>query len=139
MVLADSTKLRLLRFFLLFAAIAWGVSVFGVFSTWDAAADALRGLGAKPIEYDPMLDYWLRMASGAFALVGIGYLLLAINPRKYAVILPWAGWLMILEGAVLAFHGFRLGLPPFPFYGDIGACFLGGAATLALQNSARQK
>jgi hypothetical protein len=131
-----TARFNLLRLCLLFAAIAWGVSALGVFSTWDAAANALVGMGAKPIAYDPMLDYWLRMASGAFALVGVGYLLLAINPRKYALMLPWAGWLMVFEGVVLAVHGFRLGLAPFPFYGDIAACFLGGGGILALQKSA---
>jgi hypothetical protein len=62
--------LRLLRLFLGFSAFAWGVSVVGVFVSWSAAADALQGLGAQPIAYDRMLDYWLRMAAGAFALVG---------------------------------------------------------------------
>ncbi len=136
MSLSNSARLRLLRVFLLFAAFAWGVSVFGVFTSWDAAAQALQGLGAKPITYDRMLDYWLRMASGAFTLVGIGYLLLAINPRKHASLLPWSGWLMVAEGVILAVHGFRLGLPPFPFYGDIAACFVGGGAILLLRKSA---
>jgi hypothetical protein len=62
--------LRLLRLFLGFAAFAWGISVVGVFLSWSAAAEALQGLGAQPIVYDRMLDYWLRMAAGAFALVG---------------------------------------------------------------------
>jgi len=136
MSLSNSAHLRLLRVFLLFAAFAWGVSALGVFSTWDAAVQALQGMGAKQISYDRMLDYWLRMASGAFTLVGVGYLLLAINPRKHASILPWSGWLMVVEGGVLAVHGFRLGLPPFPFYGDIAACFVGGGAILVLCKSA---
>ena len=130
-------RLRLLRGFLFFAAFVWGVSVFGVFMSWDAATLTLQGMGAKPIAYDRMLDYWLRMASGAFALVGVGYLMLALNPRKYAVMLVAAGWLMLLEGVVLAVHGFRLGLPAFPFYGDISACFVCGSAILVLQKSAR--
>ena len=135
MSLSVSARFQLLRGFLGFAAFVWGVSVCGVFSTWDAAANALSGMGAQPIAYDRMLDYWLRMASGAFALIGVGYLLLAINPRKHASVLPWSGWLMIVEGAVLAFHGIRLGLPPFPFYGDIAACFIAGVAILALRKS----
>jgi len=61
--------LRLLRLFLGFSAFAWGVSVVGVVVSWSTAAEALQGLGAQPIAYDRMLDYWLRMASGALALV----------------------------------------------------------------------
>jgi hypothetical protein len=29
---------------------------------------------------------------------------------------------------ILLVHGLRLGLPPFPFYGDTSACFFGGGA-----------
>lgn len=136
MSLSISDRFRLLRGFLGFAALIWGVSVCGVFATWDAAEIALCGMGADPIAYDRMLDYWLRMASGAFALIGLGYLLLAINPRKHVSILPWSGWLMIVEGAILAVHGIRLHLPPFPFYGDVAACFLGGAGILVFRKSA---
>ena len=75
--------LRILRILLGFAALAWGVSLVGVFLSWPAAAGALEGLGAKPITYDPMLDYWLRMASGAFALIGCWYLVLMIWPRRF--------------------------------------------------------
>jgi hypothetical protein len=129
--------LRLLRLFLGFAAVAWGVSVAGVFLSWSAAADALQGLGAKPVTYDPMLDYWLRMASGAFALVGAWYLVLMIWPGKFAAVIPWFGALMLVEGCILLFHGIRLSLPPFPFYGDTAACFLGGGGILFFSRRAK--
>jgi hypothetical protein len=130
-------QLRLLRLALLFSAFVWGISVFGVFLRWEVAAETLQGMGAKPISYDPMLDYWLRMAAGAFALVGTGYFLLAINPRKYAVMLPWFGWIMVAEGVVLLSHGLRLGIGPFPFIGDVLASFAGGVGILTFQKAAR--
>ncbi len=133
---SNPARLRLLQGFLCLGAVVWGVSVFGVFASWDAVEIALCGLGAEPIAYDRMLDYWLRMASGAFTLIGVGYLLLAINPRKHLAILPWSGWLMIVEGMILAIHGLRLHLPPFPFYGDVAACFVGGVGILVFRNSA---
>jgi hypothetical protein len=125
-------RLRLLRVFLGFAALAWGVSIFGVFLPWTRAADALRGLGASPIIYDPMLDYWLRMASGAFALVGGLYLVLMLAPEKHKAIIPWFGALMLAEGVVLLVHGVRLSLPPWPFCADTAACFVAGAGILLL-------
>jgi hypothetical protein len=129
--------LRILRLFLAFAAFAWGVSVVGVFLTWSAAVDALQGLGAQSIAYDRMLDYWLRMASGAFALVGGWYLVLMIWPRKFASVIPWFGGLMLVEGCILLFHGVRLSLPPFPFYGDTAACFVGGGGILCFARYAK--
>ena len=65
--------LRLLRLFLSFAALAWGISIVGVFLTWSSAVGALQGLGAKSIAYDPILDYWLRMAAGASAHLMRGF------------------------------------------------------------------
>jgi hypothetical protein len=128
--------LRLLRLFLGFSAAAWGVSIVGVFFSWPVAAQALEGLGSRSITYDPMLDYWLRMASGAFALIGCWYLILMFWPRKYAVAIPWFGVLMILEGVILLVHGIRLQLPPLPFYADTAACFLGGCGILGFARHA---
>ena len=129
-------KLRLLRLLLGFAAIAWGASVFGIFLTWTKATEFLQGMGAKPIAYDPMLDYWLRMAAGVFTLIGCWYLVLMLWPRKFHIAIPWFGGLMLFEGAILLFHGLRLSLPPFPFYGDVSACFLCGVGILLLARQA---
>jgi hypothetical protein len=127
-------KLRLLRMVLGFAACVWGVSIFGVFLSWPAASEALQELGAKPIAYDPMVDYWLRMAAGAFSLIGGLFLVLMIWPRKYAAVIPWFGGLMLAEGLILLIHGLRLSLPPLPFYADSAACLVSGGAILFLAN-----
>ncbi len=129
--------LRLLKLFLFFAALGWGVTGVGVFASWPQVNAIAQGMGAKPIAYDPMLDYWLRMISGAFALVGLWYLALALWPRKFAVAIPWFGALMLLEGVILLVHGLRLGLGLFPFYGDVSACLILGTGILILSHAAR--
>lgn len=129
--------LRLLRLFLGFAAFTWGISLVGVFLSWPSAVQVLEGLGAQPIVYDRMLDYWLRMAAGAFSLIGCWYLVLMIWPQKFHVAIPWFGGLMLIEGIILLVHGLRLSLPPFPFYADTSACFVGGGAILYLSRYAR--
>jgi hypothetical protein len=58
------------------------------------------------------------------------YLLLALQPAKYRAVIPWFGWVMVVEGLVLLAHGIRLALPPLPFYGDVAASFLGGGGIL---------
>ena len=129
--------LRLLRLFLAFTAFGWGVCVVGVFASWPQVNCIASGMGAKPIAYDPMLDYWLRMIGGAFTLIGLWYLALALWPRKFAAAIPWFGWIMVLEGIILLVSGLRLGIGPFPFYGDVAACFLGGAGILFFAKVAR--
>jgi hypothetical protein len=87
---------------------------------------------------NPMLDYWLRMAAGAFTLIGGLYFLLLLRPQKYLPIIPWFGGLMIGEGCILLVHGVRLGLPPLPFYADTAACFVGGAGILWFARKVKQ-
>ena len=96
----------------------------------------MRSLGAGDIAYQPLLDYWLRMAAGAFTLIGCGYFIVGLNPRKYAAVIAWSGWLMVFEGVVLLAHGIRIGLSPLPFYADVTACLGGGAAILILRKVA---
>jgi hypothetical protein len=129
-------RLRFLRLFLVLSGLTWFAAFGGVFLGWPAAAELMRGLGAEPPPHDPMLDYWLRMASGAFGLIGVGFLVLAWRPRRFANVLPWAGGFMLAEGLILLVHGSRLGLPPFPFYGDVSACLVGGGGVLWFRRSA---
>jgi hypothetical protein len=126
-------KMRLLRVLLLAAACAWGVSVVAIILPWPMAVPVLQGLGAGEIPADPMLDYWLRMAAGAFTGIGIFFLALAIWPRRFANVIGMAGALMFAEGLVLLAHGVRLGLRPFPFYADTAFCLLVGAGIWMLR------
>jgi uncharacterized BrkB/YihY/UPF0761 family membrane protein len=128
--------LRFLRLFLVISGLTWFAAIAGVFLSWPAANELMRGLGAEPPPHDPMLDYWLRMASGAFGLIGVWFFLLAARPGRFRVALVWAGGFMVAEGTVLLAHGFRLGLPAFPFYGDVAACLVGGAGILFFRNAA---
>jgi hypothetical protein len=131
--------LRLLRIFLGISAFAWGISAVGIFASWSEAEQLLEGLGAKPIAYDPMLDYWLRMAAGAFSLIGGWYLILMIWPQKFRVAVPWFGFLMLVEGLILLVHGLRLSLPPLPFYADASTCLIAGSGILVCSRNLREK
>ena len=84
-----------------------------------------------------MLNYWLRMAAGAFTLVGCVFFAMAWKPQRYAAVLPLFGWLMLLEGIILLISGLSLKLPPFPFTADTSFCLLAGAAILWLKDTLR--
>lgn len=129
--------LRLLRLFLTLSAFGWGVCIMGVFASWQQVNSIAQGMGAHPIAYDPMLDYWLRMICGAFTLVGLWYLVLALWPRKFAVAIPWFGWLMIVEGVILLVSGLRLGIGPFPFYGDVALSLVCGGGIVLFAPAAK--
>lgn len=130
---------RLLKLILAVGALGWGVSVFGVLLPWPVAEDCLRGLGVGPLPADPMLDYWLRMAGGGFTMVGVLFAAILINPRKYGAVLPLLAWLCVAEGVVLLASGLRLGLPPFPFWGDVSFCLGVGLGLLVVHPRAARE
>jgi hypothetical protein len=130
-------KLILLRVFLLTAAFGWAISAFGIFMPWPWVITQLQGLGAGNIPSDPMLDYWLRMTAGAFTAIGLFFLLLAINPKRFREFIPLAGIFLFAEGIILLIHGLRLHLGPLPFYVDTVFCLAIGAGIWLLRNGAK--
>lgn len=126
-------KIILLRLFLAYSALGWGVCAAGIFISSDFAFELLKyigGIDPIPLRADPIYDYWFRMASSVFGLVGVVYFLLALQPKRYAVVIPLAGWFMVIEGIILLVHGFLLHLPSTPWMGDVSFCIVGGLGIL---------
>ena len=122
--------MKLLKLFLALGAITWIAAAPALILSWDSALAAMQSLGAGDLPHDKMLDYWLRMASGAFVLIGCIYLLLLLQPKRFRDFIPWMGGFSLMEGLVLLAHGTRLKLGPWPFYGDLAACMLAGIGIL---------
>lgn len=124
------TVLRLL----VWAAVAgWGVSLLGVFLPWSWMEIVLQGLGkgSDPVG-DPMLRYWLRMATASWSVIGFLFLCCALRPKKYGAMLPLLAWGSVFVGIVLLLNGLALSLPPFPFFGDVTFCLGVGGGILLL-------
>ncbi|NOY75549.1 MAG: hypothetical protein GXP32_07125 [Kiritimatiellaeota bacterium] len=134
----ELSKKMLLRMFLVYSALGWGICIVWVFLPGDSAFEILGyigGISPEVLNADPMYDYWLRMASSVFAFLGFLYLLPVMNPAKFAALAPYLGWFMIIEGAVLFAHGAILGLPATPWLGDVGFCVVGGIGILSTMKS----
>ena len=129
--------LRIMRMILGLVAISWGIAALGIALPWDTLDTLFHNFGARTLTHDPMLEYWIRMASGAYAAIGAFFAMLAIRPERYAALIPFAGTFLLLEGLVLLYHGVLLRLAPWPFYADTTACLGGGLALLALHHATR--
>jgi hypothetical protein len=64
------------------SALGWLISIVGVVVPSSTAFAILNDLGALDLPYNPMLDYWLRMTSFAFAFIGFLFAIAAIRWRK---------------------------------------------------------
>lgn len=81
----------ILRLGLLFSAAGWGVSFFFAFAPWPVAEAQLQTMGALPIEHQPLLDYWLRMAAIAFGCIGIASALACARPHSFEQVVRLLG------------------------------------------------
>lgn len=132
----ESKELTILRILLACGGFGWFISVFGIFMPWSWISEQLKGLGASAIPHDPMLDYWLRMAAGAFTCIGAFFFLLAAYPRKYAAMIPVAASFLLIEGAILLGAHFALRLALLPSLFDAAFCLIIGAGIFLSKQAA---
>jgi hypothetical protein len=118
--------LRILRLGLLLSSIGWGISLIFTFSSWKSVSDQLYGMGAGKIEYRPMLDYWLRMASSAFGGIGIASAIALFYPKRFFGVILLLGPFHLFVGTVLLIAAINNDLKMelhHTFVADITFCF----------------
>lgn len=119
--------LNVLRLGLLCAACGWGISFYFTFAPWSAAVSQLQDMGAGQIRYDPLLDYWLRMASCAFGCIGIGSALACRRPSAFPGLIRLLGPFHLIVGITLGIAAANNRLTPElhpTFLADITFCFV---------------
>jgi len=119
--------LRMLRLGLLLSSIGWGISFVFTFSPWGSASDHLYLMGAERIPYQPLLDYWLKMASATFGCIGIASALACIRPGSFEGMVILLGPFHGLIGTVLTISAVanELRTDRHPtFIADITFCFV---------------
>ncbi len=126
--------LKILQIGLVMSAVGWGISFLFTFASWGLAVDTLSSMGAEDIPYQPLLDYWLRMASSVFGCIGIASVLAAIRPHAFPGLIRLLGPFHFIIGTVLAVSAGQNHLDRaihHSFTADISFCFLTGTLILA--------
>ena len=129
MLPTERAWLRMLRLGLILSSCGWGISFFFTFAPWQTAADQLYDMGANKIAYDPLLDYWLRMASSAFGCIGISSALACAWPARFTGLINLLGPFHFFVGTTLVISAWRNHLDPethTTFIPDSTFCFLTG-------------
>ncbi|MEM7011219.1 MAG: hypothetical protein AAF585_07015 [Verrucomicrobiota bacterium] len=118
--------LRILQLGLAMSGAGWGISFCFTFSSWTTGSAILAQMGAGQLDYDPMLNYWLKMASAAFGCIGIASGLACIWPVAFEKLVYLLGPFHAFLGVVLAISAFsnELRNDQHPtFIADITFCF----------------
>ncbi|MDB6140935.1 MAG: hypothetical protein JWO94_4007 [Verrucomicrobiaceae bacterium] len=111
------------------SAIGWGLTFSFTLSSWQAVSAQLYLMGAGNVEYRPMFDYWLRMASAVFGCIGAASALACLRPPSFVTLIRLLGPFHLFLGTVLTHAAIRnhltMALHP-TFVPDITFCFLSG-------------
>ena len=142
---AQPVWLKTLRLGLLLGACGWIISFFFTFAPWGMARDRLYEMGSRPIRYDPMLDYWMRMASATFGCIGVALAIACVRPLQFLPLIKLMGPFHFIMGFILLVAALNNDLAPpqhTSFIADITFCFLTGLLTqvpLIRESRARKK
>lgn len=119
--------LTTLRLGLLVGACGWIISFFFTFVPSDMARNQLYEMGSRPLRHDPMLDYWMRMASATFGCIGILLAIICARPSRFIPLIKLLGPFHFIMGAILLVSALNNHLAPpqhTSFIADIAFCFI---------------
>lgn len=123
------------RLFLLAGSIGWGISIIGTILPWTIMNSILQNMGMKEVISDPQMQYWFRMATGAWGVIGFLYFMAYLRPEKSRKLIFLLAVGTFFEGLVLLVHGLVLSVPLFPFVGDVAFCLIIGLGLLLCHSS----
>ena len=130
--------MRALKICLWIAGVGCLLSVFGMFlpiSAWESIA---RFFGIESLPDSPQFMYAVRLMSGTYAAVGVFFIILALDPMKYGVMVPFSGLGAVFVGVVCAIAGLLTAMPLWWFLGDSLSCLVLGVLILVFWQQAKQ-
>jgi len=130
--------MRALKICLWIAGFACLLSVFGMFLPVSAIESITKFFGIESLPDSPQFMYAVRLMSGTYAAVGVFFIILALDPLKYGVMVPFSGLGAVFVGVVCAIAGLLSEMPLLWFMGDSLSCLVLGVLILVFWQQAKQ-
>lgn len=118
--------LRMLKAGLFLSAFGWGLSFVFTIEPWDHAILRLYRMGADHIAYQPLLAYWLKMASAVFGCLGVASAVCFMRTERMIEVIRLLVPLHLIVGITLISSAVSNKLDPAihkSFVADISFCF----------------
>lgn len=130
--------MRALKICLWIAGILCLSSVVGMFLPISAWESIVKIFGAELVlPNSPLFEYAVRFMFATYVGVGVYFVILAQNPLKYTVLIPFTGWAAIALGVVCGVTGLAVGMPLWWFLGDSLSCAVPGILILVFWQQAK--
>jgi hypothetical protein len=122
--------MRALKICLWIAGVGCLLSVFGMFLPMSVFESIAKFFGIESLPDSPLLVYAVRLMSATYAAVGVFFVILALDPMKYGVMVPFSGVGAVFVGVVCAIAGLLAAMPLWWFLGDSLSCLVLGVLIL---------
>jgi len=126
-----------LKICLWIAGIACLLCVFGVFMPVGSIESFTNIFGAQEFPDAPVFLYLLRTVSATFAAIGVFFIILAMKPMSYGIMVPFSGLGAVAVGVVCLITGIVANMPKGWYLGDALSCVFIGILILIFYKRAR--
>jgi len=130
--------MRALKICLWIAGVGCLLSVFGMFLPMSVFESIAKFFGIELLPDSPLFMYAFRLMSATYAAVGVFFIILALQPMKYGVMVPFSGLGAVFVGVVCAIAGLLTAMPLWGFLGDSLSCLVLGVLILVFWQQAKQ-
>ncbi|MBA7662237.1 hypothetical protein ES703_70264 [subsurface metagenome] len=114
--------MRALKICLWIAGVGCLLSVFGMFLPVRVVESLARAFGGEAFPDSPLCLYALRVVSATYVGVGVFFIILALHPMNFGVLVPFSGLAAVFLGVVCGITGLAVGMPLLWFLGDSVSC-----------------
>jgi hypothetical protein len=114
------------------------LSVAGLFLPISTLESFTKFFGIESLSGPPLVMYAIRVTSAMAVGIGVFFIILALNPIKYGVLVPFSGIASVLVGLVCLITGRMVGMPAKWFLGDTLSCLILGVLILVFWQKAKK-
>ena len=116
--------MRGLKICLWTAGVACLLSVFGMFLPISVLESIAKVFGIESLSLpdSPVFEYEARVMLATYVGVGVFFVILALDPMKYGVMVPFTGIAAVLLGVFCGITGLAVGMPVLWFLADSVSC-----------------
>jgi hypothetical protein len=129
--------MRALKVCLWIAGVLCLLSVAGLFLPLSACESIAGLFGIDTLPGSPLIMYAIRTVSATFVGIGAFFIILAMNPMKYGVMVPFSGLVAVFIAVVCLITGLAVGMPPLWFLGDSLSCLVLGVLIIVFWRQAK--
>jgi hypothetical protein len=111
--------------------------VFGMFLPISTLESFTKLFGIESLTGPPPVTYAIRVTSAMCVGIGVFFIILALDPMKYGVMVLFSGIASVFVGLVCAITGLAVKMPLPWFLGDTLSCLVPGVLILLFQRQAK--